>query len=124
MAARARSSKIPAGQACVLISCIRFAGFTTAFLPCSWLPDQDQTAGRQTNIRSYPLSNLYPREVGLFVASGFKDLDLSQLVMRFSVTITGSEAANTASIRVYDLASGMAKRIQKDYQSVMLQAGH
>jgi hypothetical protein len=62
--------------------------------------------------------------VGLFVASGFKDLDLSQLVMRFSVTMTGSEAANTASIRVYDLASGMAKRIQKDYQSVMLQAGH
>src|SRR5258706_1377620 len=74
--------------------------------------------------RSYPLSNLYPREVGLFVASGFKDLDLSQLMMRFSVTMTGSEASNTASIRVYDLASGMAKRIQKDYQSVMLQAGY
>jgi hypothetical protein len=62
--------------------------------------------------------------VGLFVASGFKDLDLSQLMMRFSVTMTGSEASNTASIRVYDLASGMAKRIQKDYQSVMLQAGY
>jgi hypothetical protein len=74
--------------------------------------------------RSYPLSNLYPREAGLFVAAGFKDLDLSQLMMRFSVTMTGSEASNTASIRVYDLASGTAKRIQKDYRSVILLAGY
>src|SRR5258706_8002052 len=74
--------------------------------------------------RSYPLSNLYPREAGLFVASGFKDLDLSQLMMCFSVTTPGSEASNTASIRVYDLASGTAKRIQKDYRSVILLAGY
>jgi len=51
-------------------------------------------------------------------------LDLSELRIKFSVKRSDTITPNTADIRVYNLEPNTAKRIQKEFKTVILQAGY
>lgn len=51
-------------------------------------------------------------------------LDLSNLRIKFAVKKTDGQTPNTASIRVYGLASGTANQIEREFSRVLLQAGY
>jgi hypothetical protein len=56
--------------------------------------------------------------------SGDNGLELGALRIQFQVSAMDLDAPPTAIIRVFNLADSTAKRIQKEFQSVTLQAGY
>lgn len=68
--------------------------------------------------------NQYLRHIGLIVTKGTDGLDLSNMRIQFQTYAPDADAPPTALIRVYNLTQDHAKQIQKEYQSVMLQAGY
>jgi hypothetical protein len=74
--------------------------------------------------RRREMSDLYLRKVGLAVIAGQKALDLSQMRITFRIQAADVEAPGTAHIRVYNLADHTAQSVQKEYQTVTLQAGY
>ncbi len=66
----------------------------------------------------------YIRKVGLVVGKGEKGLDLSSMQIRFQVMQEDTESPSTAIIRVFNLSSTTEKKITKEYQNVVLQAGY
>lgn len=70
------------------------------------------------------MSLQYIRKVGLVVGTGEKGLDLSAMQIRFHVSQEDTEAPSTAIIRVYNLSESTEKKVQKEYQNVVLQAGY
>lgn len=64
------------------------------------------------------------RKVGLIVSTGTKGLDLSNLRIRFQVFAPDEGAPPTAIIRVFNLSATTAKTVQKEFQTVTLQAGY
>jgi len=70
------------------------------------------------------VSDQYLRKWSLILTEGSKALDLSEMHIRFKVNQADNTAPNTASIRIYNLADSTAQAIQKEYQSVVLQAGY
>lgn len=63
-----------------------------------------------------------PTSSGDAVSQG--GLDLSQQQIWFQVSQEDTESPSTAIIRVYNLKESTEKRIQKEYQNVVLQAGY
>lgn len=51
-------------------------------------------------------------------------LDLSQLRIKFNVKRSDTQTPNIAEIRVYNLEDATARRIQKEFSKVVLQAGY
>jgi hypothetical protein len=51
-------------------------------------------------------------------------LDLSALRIKFQIMQMDADAPGTALIKVYNLSSNTSKKIQKEFQSVTLQAGY
>jgi hypothetical protein len=70
------------------------------------------------------MSDLYLRKVGLAVVMGQKALDLSQMRIVFRTQAADEGAPATAHIKVYNLSDHTAQSVQKEYQSVTLQAGY
>lgn len=66
----------------------------------------------------------YKRKVGLVVSAGTKGLDLSNMRIRFQVFAPDADAPPTAVIRVFNLKADTAKTVQKEFQTVTLQAGY
>ncbi len=67
----------------------------------------------------------YIRRCDLVVADESGDgLDLSGLAISFAIKKTDGQTPNTASIKIYNLAAETAKKIQKEFTSVTLQAGY
>lgn len=64
------------------------------------------------------------RKVGLIVSTGTKGLDLSNMRIKFQVFAPDADAPPTAIIRVFNLATNTAKTVQKEFQTVTLQAGY
>lgn len=67
----------------------------------------------------------YKRTCNLIVSddSG-SGLDLSNLTINFAVKKTDGQSPNTATMRVYNLSDDTAKKIQKEFTRVVLQAGY
>ena len=70
------------------------------------------------------MSDQWIRKIGLVVTAGDKGLDLSELHIRFKTQSMNESAPNTAWIRIYNLSTNTALKIQKEYQEVSLQAGY
>jgi hypothetical protein len=71
------------------------------------------------------MADQYIRKIGLFVTSSSGDvLDLSNFEIIFETSQADAETPNTAHIRVLNLAASTAKTVQKEFQSVRLQAGY
>lgn len=66
----------------------------------------------------------YLRKVGLIVSSGTQGLDLSNLRIIFRVEQFDESIPNTATIRVFNLSDATALKVQKEFQTVTLQAGY
>lgn len=64
------------------------------------------------------------RRASLIVTAGDKGLDLSNLKFDFSVMSADYQSPNHARIRVFNLAPDTMKKIQGEYQQVVLQAGY
>lgn len=66
------------------------------------------------------------RKVSLVVIPSIGDqaLDLSEMHIQFRVNAADVETPNNAIIRVFNLSSNTAARVQKEYSSVILQAGY
>ena len=60
----------------------------------------------------------------LFVGGNGDGLDISGLRVTFRIHKSDAETPNTAEIRVYNLAPDTAKKIKKEFQRVILQAGY
>lgn len=69
-------------------------------------------------------ANAGPELVGTTGASQQNGLDLSQLRIRFRVEGMDFDRPKTAVIRVYNLSDATAQMVQKEFQTVMLQAGY
>lgn len=70
------------------------------------------------------MSDQFNRKIGLIVSAGSKGLDLSSMRIVFHVNAPDADAPPSAFIRVYNLSPSDAKSIQKEFQSVTLQAGY
>lgn len=66
----------------------------------------------------------YLRKVGLIVSKGTQGFDLSNLRIIFRVQQFDESIPNTATIRVFNLSDATALRVQKEFQTVTLQAGY
>lgn len=70
------------------------------------------------------MTDLYLRKCSLIVSTGSEGIELSEFRIRFQVIAADVDAPNTAIVKVYNLAQTTAKRIEKEYQNVVLQAGY
>lgn len=70
------------------------------------------------------MSDQYLRKVGLIVTQGEEGLDLSNMRIWFRTTQMDAETPPGAYIRVFNLSQTTAQRVQKEFQSVVLQAGY
>ena len=64
------------------------------------------------------------RHCKLLIGGNGDGLDISGLRVVFKVQKTDAETPNSAEIRVYNLAPDTAKKIKKEFQRVILQAGY
>jgi hypothetical protein len=65
------------------------------------------------------------RKCTLIVGSGSGDaLDLSTLRIKFSIKKTDAETPNNVTIQVFNLSDETAKKIQREFTDVILQAGY
>jgi hypothetical protein len=70
------------------------------------------------------MTDQYLRKCGLVVTSGSKGLDLSQMRIRFKVNAMDVDRPATAVIRVSNLSADTARQVEKEFQTVSLQAGY
>lgn len=70
------------------------------------------------------MTTQYLRKCTLVVSTGTEGLDLSQMRIRFRVSQADVDAPNTCQIRVWNLKPDTARRIQKEFDTVVLQAGY
>lgn len=71
------------------------------------------------------MSTLYDRKCTLTVANaGANGLDLSALRIKFRVIQSDNQTPNHANIRVFNLSDATAKKVQKEFTLVTLQAGY
>ncbi len=67
----------------------------------------------------------YLRKCDLVVSTDSGNgLDVSGLTISFAIKKTDGQTPNTASIKIYNLAAETAKKIQKEFTRVTLQAGY
>ncbi|MDI2595029.1 hypothetical protein POF45_26930 [Pseudomonas sp. 681] len=66
----------------------------------------------------------YLRQISLKVGDATDALDLSDMRIRFAVRRGDIATPNTADIRVYNLSDDTVKKIQKEFERVVLQAGY
>jgi len=66
----------------------------------------------------------YLRQISLKVGDADEALDLSDMRIRFVVRRGDISTPNTADIRVYNLSDNTIKKIQKEFERVVLQAGY
>lgn len=67
---------------------------------------------------------LYLRKLSLIVGGGSEGLELGDLRVVFKTFKADFETPNRAEIRVYNLADETARRVQKEFTKVVLQAGY
>lgn len=70
------------------------------------------------------MADQYLRKVSLIVGSASETIDLSELRIVFSVRQWDIQTPNYTWIRVYNLSDATAQKIQKEFTSVVLQAGY
>lgn len=66
----------------------------------------------------------YLRKCSLVVSGAAQGLDLSQMKIHFRTTQNDLNTPNHANIRVFNLSDDTARRVQKEYTDVTLQAGY
>jgi hypothetical protein len=64
------------------------------------------------------------RKFSLILGSGSDALDVSLLRCTFTIKKTSAQTPNEAEIKVYNLSSGTAAQIQREFTRVILQAGY
>jgi hypothetical protein len=67
---------------------------------------------------------LYLRKCSLVVGGDGTGLELGELRISFSTQHADFETPNRADIRIYNLSEETARRVQKEFTSVVLQAGY
>ncbi|MCK1783437.1 hypothetical protein L9Z73_03390 [Pseudomonas sp. TNT11] len=66
----------------------------------------------------------YLRQISLKVGDAKSALDLSDMRIRFAVRRGDFKTPNSADIRVYNLSPDTVRRVQKEFERVVLQAGY
>jgi len=66
----------------------------------------------------------YLRQISLKVGDANSALDLSDMRIRFAVRRGDFKTPNSADIRVYNLSPDTVRRVQKEFERVVLQAGY
>lgn len=70
------------------------------------------------------MAQQFLRKTSLVVPDGSTQIDLSQLRYVFNVRQSDLQSPNNVTIDVYNLSDATAKKIQKEYTQVTLQAGY
>jgi hypothetical protein len=70
------------------------------------------------------VSNQFGRKVGLYVGTSSKGLDLSALEIQFKTCANDFNAPNIAYIRVFNPSPQTVGQIEKEFDTVSLQAGY
>ena len=70
------------------------------------------------------MTRQYLRKVSLVVADDLKSIDLSQLHIKFQIRQWDLQTPNTAQVRVYNCADATANQVQKEFSTMVLQAGY
>lgn len=70
------------------------------------------------------MNDQYLRKCGLVVTSGSKGIDLSEMRIRFKISAMDVDRPASAIIRVTNLSADTARQVQKEFQTVSLQAGY